>query len=278
MSTDPSTSSSAAPQARAAAPFSWPRAGLVYARIALAAAFLSAVASRFGIWKEHPGLAYFPDFERYTAQVNSFMPAASIPYLAWAATAAELTCGVALVLGLWPRLTGIAASVLLAVFATAMAISFGLKSPLDYSVYSASAAALLIALSSPPAGRKDPYREPPSAPASIVRIADLPFVGMSHQFAGARHGVASSLYLLTAPPGRGPKLHRHEYDEVIVVLEGTGTVYIGDQQHSIAAGDIVAVPARTPHRFVNTGDTPLRQVDVHASPEFRQENLEPATP
>jgi len=34
---------------------------------------------------------------------------------------------------------------MLALFGTAMAISFGLKSPLDYSVFSASAAALLLA-------------------------------------------------------------------------------------------------------------------------------------
>jgi len=31
-------------------------------------------------------------------------------------------------------------------FGTAMAISFGIKSPLDYSVFSASAAALLVAI------------------------------------------------------------------------------------------------------------------------------------
>jgi hypothetical protein len=31
-------------------------------------------------------------------------------------------------------------------FGTAMAISFGIKSPLDYSVFSASAGALLLAL------------------------------------------------------------------------------------------------------------------------------------
>jgi hypothetical protein len=34
---------------------------------------------------------------------------------------------------------------LLILFGTAMAISFGIKSPLDYSVFSASSAALLVA-------------------------------------------------------------------------------------------------------------------------------------
>jgi len=66
--------------------------------------------------------------------------------LAWAATAAELLLGLALVFGLWIQWTSLASSVLLALFGSAMAISFGFKSPLDYSVFSASAAALLVAL------------------------------------------------------------------------------------------------------------------------------------
>jgi mannose-6-phosphate isomerase-like protein (cupin superfamily) len=33
------------------------------------------------------------------------------------------------------------------------------------------------------------------------------------------------------------------------------------------------IPANTPHRFVNTGETTLRQIDIHASPRFIQTNL-----
>jgi uncharacterized membrane protein YphA (DoxX/SURF4 family) len=83
---------------------------------------------------------------QYTAEVNSFLPAFTIAPLAWAATAAELSLGVALIAGVWPRWIAFGSAVLLAMFGTAMAISFGLKSPLDYSVFSASAAALLVAL------------------------------------------------------------------------------------------------------------------------------------
>jgi putative oxidoreductase len=122
------------------------RLALLYARIALGTAFLSAVASRFGLWKGTIGLDSFPGFVEYTAEVNSFMPAACIPFLAWTATVAELSLGVALILGLRPHLVALGSAVLLAVFGTAMAISFGIKSPLDYSVFSASAAALLLAV------------------------------------------------------------------------------------------------------------------------------------
>jgi putative oxidoreductase len=126
----------------------WQRLATLYARLALGSAFLSAVDSRFGLWKGHLGLDCFAGFIEYTAEVNSFMPAATIPFLARAATVAEVSLGAVLVAGLWPRVAPRASALLLAAFGSAMAISFGVKSPMDYSVFSASAAALLLALAS----------------------------------------------------------------------------------------------------------------------------------
>jgi uncharacterized membrane protein YphA (DoxX/SURF4 family) len=102
--------------------------------------------SRFGWWGEGVGYGSFETFVASTAEVNAFLPAVAIPFLAWAATAAELGLGLALVVGLWPRRTALASSVLLALFGVAMGISFGLKEPLDYSVFSACGAALLLAV------------------------------------------------------------------------------------------------------------------------------------
>jgi putative oxidoreductase len=124
----------------------WARLGVLYARIALGAAFLSGVASRFGLYGKNVGYGNFANFVKYTAEVNSFMPAFSIPFLAWSATGAELVLGIALILGLWPRRVALGSALLLALFGIAMAVSFGIKSPLDYSVFSASAAAVLLAL------------------------------------------------------------------------------------------------------------------------------------
>ena len=70
----------------------------------------------------------------------------AIPFLAWAATAAETTLGILLVLGIWPRKVALGSATLLFLFGTAMTISFGIKRPLDYSVFSASAGALLLSL------------------------------------------------------------------------------------------------------------------------------------
>ena len=125
--------------------FTVKRWAILYARIALGAAFLSGIADRFGLWGKTTGYGDFAHFVQYTAQVNSFMPAFTIPFLAWAATVAELVLGIALISGVWLRGVALGSALLLFLFGTAMAISFGLKSPLDYSVFSASAAAVLLA-------------------------------------------------------------------------------------------------------------------------------------
>src|SRR5437667_4065932 len=124
----------------------WLGWGALCARIALGAAFLSGIADRFGLYRgRNVGYGDFAGFVRYTAKVNSFMPPSTIPFLAWAATIAEFFFGITLILGIWRVWVALGSAVLLILFGTAMAISFGIKSPLDYSVFSASSAALLVA-------------------------------------------------------------------------------------------------------------------------------------
>ena len=105
---------------------------------------------------------------------------------------------------------------------------------------------------------------------SFIDLDQLPFVGMSHQFIGDNQGAPFSIYFVNAPPGRGPELHTHPYVEVAVTQEGRGMITVGNEQREVNAGEIVVIPANTPHRFVNSGDTLLRQIDIHASPRFIQ--------
>ena len=108
----------------------------------------------------------------------------------------------------------------------------------------------------------------------FIDLEQLPFEGMSYEFHGEKHGAPISAYIVNAKPGKGPPLHTHPYVEVIFMLEGRATVRVGDDEREAKAGEIVVVPANTPHRFVNSGTELLRQVDIHASPKFIQTNLE----
>jgi quercetin dioxygenase-like cupin family protein len=60
-----------------------------------------------------------------------------------------------------------------------------------------------------------------------------------------------------APGGYTPR-HSHPYEHEVFVLEGTGVVYEGDQEHRLASGDVVFVVPGEVHQFKNTGDVPLK--------------------
>jgi len=111
-------------------------------RFALATGFLSAVASRLSLWGSHSsGWASFLD---YTKSVNSFAPASLVPVLALVSTILETTFGILLLIGYKTRWAALGTSVLTLFFALSMAYSFGLKEPLDYSVFAFSASAFLL--------------------------------------------------------------------------------------------------------------------------------------
>src|SRR3954470_22534813 len=63
------------------------------------------------------------------------------------------------------------------------------------------------------------------------------------------------------PPGRAPD-HFHTYDEVIYVLEGEGTLFIGGEEADVRPGTCVHLPARLVHCLANNGDTELRLLGV----------------
>jgi uncharacterized membrane protein YphA (DoxX/SURF4 family) len=124
----------------------WEQWATRYARVAVGAAFLSAVAGRFGLWAGRLSWETFGRFIQRTAELNPFVPAAVMPLVAWTATILETTFGLALIAGVHVRTAAFGSALLLAWFGTAMAAFTGVKSPLDYSVFSASAGALLLAL------------------------------------------------------------------------------------------------------------------------------------
>jgi len=107
---------------------------------------------------------------------------------------------------------------------------------------------------------------------SFLNLEQLAFVGMSYEFVGEEQGAPFSAYIVNAKPGQGPPLHTHPYVEVAFTLEGCATITVGNETREVKSSDIVVIPANTPHRFANAGDTILRQIDIHASPRFIQTN------
>ena len=121
----------------------------VFLRFALGFSFLSAVADRFGWWGAfgEPNVAWgsFVRFVAYTGQLNWFLPRATFPILAVAATCAETLLGILLVLGWRTRIAALLSGALLLLFAVTMTAALGIKAPLTFGVFSAMGGAFLLA-------------------------------------------------------------------------------------------------------------------------------------
>jgi hypothetical protein len=82
----------------------------------------------------------------YTGKLNWFLPTPALPALAWMSTVLETALGVALLLGVFPRLVAAMSGILLLLFALAMTLALGIKAPLDASVFTALAGAFLLSV------------------------------------------------------------------------------------------------------------------------------------
>lgn len=77
----------------------------------------------------------------------------------------------------------------------------------------------------------------------------------------------------TDEAGQGPRLHTHPYAETFVIRRGSALFTIGTEELVGHAGQIVVVPADTPHRF-RTLEGGYEAIHIHASDEFITDWLE----
>jgi len=76
----------------------------------------------------------------------------------------------------------------------------------------------------------------------------------------------------TAPlafDGPPPHIHREMFD-IVVVLEGTIDVQIGEEAHTAGPGAFVLAPPGTPHTFSNPSDEPLRFLNLYVPGGFER--------
>ncbi|MFN7135312.1 MAG: cupin domain-containing protein [Myxococcales bacterium] len=106
---------------------------------------------------------------------------------------------------------------------------------------------------------------------NIVNLSELPPTEVNHgerfayrtQWLGratGATGVGCSWFEI--PPGKCafPKHYHCANEEALFVLEGTGTLQLGEEKHALRAGDYVTFPPGPEHAhlLVNTGEVPLR--------------------
>lgn len=107
--------------------------------------------------------------------------------------------------------------------------------------------------------------------AGLRSIADEPFT----EFEGRKYGAGVSFIMVSSDEqGAGPARHRHPYQETFLIRSGRVLFTVGNEQVRGAGGQIIVVPALTPHRFEVVGPERLDMIDIHASDTFITEWLE----
>lgn len=77
---------------------------------------------------------------------------------------------------------------------------------------------------------------------------------VTKDISGPGNGMSTTLSYAVAEAGAGAPLHRHEDEELIVVLEGSVEARMGDEVRTIGADHTLAIPANVPHAFTVVGD------------------------
>ena len=83
---------------------------------------------------------------------------------------------------------------------------------------------------------------------------------------GEQTGGKYACAMVVTQPGGGPPPHYHENeDEWFVVLEGEVEFWVDGAITKAGPGQAAFLPKGVPHRFRNTGATPLRMI-IHTAP------------
>jgi len=67
-----------------------------------------------------------------------------------------------------------------------------------------------------------------------------------------------SLIDMFVPPGGGPPLHRHDFEEMFTILEGEIEFTFRGDKVILKAGETANIPANAPHHFRNVSEKPAR--------------------
>ncbi|MUV03123.1 DoxX family protein [Flavobacterium rakeshii] len=127
----------------------------LFLRFAIAIGFLSAVVDRLGVFWSKEAFVWgnWESFLNYTKAINPWLPDSLISIAGITATSAEIIFAVFLIIGFKTELFAKLSGFLLLMFGLSMTFSIGIKGALDFSVFTASAAAFALSL------MKDKYLE-----------------------------------------------------------------------------------------------------------------------
>ncbi|MEU6442337.1 cupin domain-containing protein [Streptomyces sp. NPDC047046] len=108
----------------------------------------------------------------------------------------------------------------------------------------------------------DPSRELTVANPAAPGTTYVSLVGNTYAMLVTGEQTAGRYCLIDmrVPDGGGPPPHRHDFEEMFTVLEGSVEFTFRGEKHTVSAGSTVNIPANAPHHFRNTSGAPARML------------------
>ena len=86
--------------------------------------------------------------------------------------------------------------------------------------------------------------------------------------AGTDRSQVATMILEPGQSTGGPDNSHPESDQWLFVVAGQGSATIDGETYSLAPGTLVLIEPGETHEITNTGDDPLRTVNVYAPPDY----------
>ena len=87
-------------------------------------------------------------------------------------------------------------------------------------------------------------------------------------FQGIKHGANVSFFIVHFSTGKGPRKHRHPYEETFIILEGEIEAVIDGETEKLSENNIVIIPAGVWHEFRARSEKPVSMINIHPVPEM----------
>jgi mannose-6-phosphate isomerase-like protein (cupin superfamily) len=109
-----------------------------------------------------------------------------------------------------------------------------------------------------------------SITAQVIHTGDLSGDGLGPANAG---GMRSKMFVnaegatISIQDGNAPKHLHPNANEIQYILEGTGTIWLGDKEVKVKPGDLVVIPKGTPHGGTKPDGRTIKAIAIKTPPQ-----------
>jgi mannose-6-phosphate isomerase-like protein (cupin superfamily) len=100
-----------------------------------------------------------------------------------------------------------------------------------------------------------------------INIIDIDSItppgGETAIFQGSKYDANVSFFIVRFFPGKGPRKHRHPYEETFIILEGEIEAIVDGGISRVSENKIMIIPAGAWHEFKNRSEKHVFMINLH---------------